>query len=207
LDFGADIVMHSGTKYVGGHSDMLCGILVIRSDRVEEGWLKTLHTDRQYIGSVMGSFEGWLGIRSARTMQLRVVRQAQTAEKLVAWLQMQLKDLKSPVGKVLSHIQHASIQEEDLTDGWLQKQMPGGFGPVFSIWAKQAEHARRLPSRMFIFQHATSLGGVESLMEWRAMSDASCDRRLLRISCGIEEFDDLKADILQGMESLLRDFP
>jgi cystathionine beta-lyase/cystathionine gamma-synthase len=60
---------------------------------------------------------------------------------------------------------------------------------------------------MFVFQHATSLGGVESLMEWRAMSDASCDKSLLRISCGIEEFDDLKADILQGMESLLRDFP
>jgi cystathionine beta-lyase/cystathionine gamma-synthase len=112
LDFGADIVMHSGTKYVGGHSDMLCGILVIHPDRVEEGWLKTLHTDRQYIGSVMGSLEGWLGIRSTRTMQLRVARQAQTAEMLVAWLQEQLKDLKYPVGKVLSHVQHASIQEE-----------------------------------------------------------------------------------------------
>lgn len=207
LDFGADIVMHSGTKYVGGHSDMLCGILVIRADRVEEGWLKTLHKDRQYIGSVMGSFEGWLGIRSARTMQLRVTRQSQTATALVAWLQEQLKDPKSPVGKVLSHIQHASIQENDLKDGWLQKQMPGGFGPVFSIWAKNQEHARRLPSRMFVFQHATSLGGVESLMEWRAMSDAACDNRLLRISCGIEELEDLKVDILQGLESLLRDFP
>lgn len=207
LDFGADIAMHSGTKYVGGHSDMLCGILVIRSERVEEGWLKALHTDRQYIGSIMGSFEGWLGIRSVRTMQLRVARQAQTAGKLVAWLQEQLKDPKAPVGKVLNRVQHASIQEEDLRDGWLQKQMPGGFGAVFSIHTKHAEYARRLPSRMFVFQHATSLGGVESLMEWRAMSDASCDKRLLRISCGVEEFDDLKADILQGMESLLRDFP
>jgi cystathionine beta-lyase/cystathionine gamma-synthase len=72
---------------------MLCGILVIHPDRVEEGWLKTLHTDRQYIGSVMGSLEGWLGIRSTRTMQLRVARQAQTVEMLVAWLQEQLKDL------------------------------------------------------------------------------------------------------------------
>lgn len=207
LDFGADIVIHSGTKYVGGHSDMLCGILVIRLDRVEEGWLKTLQKDRQYIGNVMGSFEGWLGIRSARTMQLRVTRQAQTAEKLVAWLQEQLKDPKSSARKVLSHVQHASIQEDDLKDGWLQKQMPGGFGPVFSIWARNPEHARRLPSRMFVFQHATSLGGVESLMEWRAMSDAGCDNRLLRISCGIEEFDDLKMDILQGLESLSRDLP
>ncbi|KAJ5730739.1 uncharacterized protein N7483_005247 [Penicillium malachiteum] len=207
LDLGADIVMHSGTKYVGGHSDMLCGLLVISTKGVEKGWMKTLHTDRQYIGSVMGSFEGWLGIRSARTMQLRVMRQAETAQKLAAWLQDQSKDQSSPVGKVISRVQHASLQADDLKDGWLQKQMPGGFGPVFSIWAHNLDHARRLPSRMYVFQHATSLGGVESLMEWRAMSDASCDNRLLRISCGIEEFEDLKADILQRVESLVREFP
>ncbi|KAJ5733889.1 hypothetical protein N7493_002675 [Penicillium malachiteum] len=207
LDLGADIVMHSGTKYVGGHSDMLCGLLVISTKGVEKGWMRTLHTDRQYIGSVMGSFEGWLGIRSARTMQLRVMRQAETAQKLAAWLQEQSKDQSSPVGKVISRVQHASLQVDDLKDGWLQKQMPGGFGPVFSTWAHNPDHARRLPSRMYVFQHATSLGGVESLMEWRAMSDASCDNRLLRISCGIEEFEDLKADILQGVESLVRDFP
>ncbi|KAJ5259503.1 hypothetical protein N7478_012484 [Penicillium angulare] len=206
LDLGADVVMHSGTKYVGGHSDMLCGLLVLAEERVKQGWLKTLHKDRQYIGSVMGSFEGWLGIRSARTMQLRVMRQAETAQKLASWLQEQLSDPKSSVGKVLSHVQHASLQKDDLENGWLQKQMPGGFGPVFSIWAHNPEHARRLPSRMYVFQHATSLGGVESLMEWRAMSDAGCDKRLLRVSCGIEEFEDLKADILQGFESLLRDF-
>ncbi|KAJ5659859.1 hypothetical protein N7507_006310 [Penicillium longicatenatum] len=206
LDLGADIVMHSGTKYVGGHSDMLCGILVLAPERVKEGWLKTLHTDRQYIGSVMGSFEGWLGIRSARTMQLRVMRQAETATKLAAWLADQVNDAKSPVSKVVSHVQHASLQKEDLEDGWLQKQMPGGFGPVFSIWTHDPEHARRLPTRMYVFQHATSLGGVESLMEWRTMSDKGCDKRLLRVSCGIEELEDLKGDILQGMESLLRDF-
>jgi cystathionine beta-lyase/cystathionine gamma-synthase len=204
LDFGADIVMHSGTKYVGGHSDMLCGLLVLHPDRAKDGWLKTLHKDRQYMGGVMGSFEGWLGIRSARTMHLRVTRQAQTAEKLVAWLQKEISDPASPVGQVLERLQHASIQYEDLKDGWLQKQMPGGFGPVFSIWAKNPNHARQLPSKMFIFQHATSLGGVESLMEWRAMSDAGCDPKLLRISCGIEEFEDLKHDVLQGLKSLLK---
>ncbi|KAJ5376521.1 hypothetical protein N7509_013407 [Penicillium cosmopolitanum] len=206
LDLGADIVMHSGTKYVGGHSDMLCGLLVLHEDRVKDGWLNTLHKDRQYMGGVMGSFEGWLGIRSARTMHLRVMRQAQTAEKLVAWLQEQLSDKSSnPVNQVLERVQHASVQYEDLKDGWLRKQMPGGFGPVFSIWAKNPEHARRLPSKMFVFQHATSLGGVESLMEWRAMSDAGCDPQLLRISCGIEEFEDLKNDILQGFKSLLEE--
>ncbi|KAJ5109896.1 hypothetical protein N7532_002541 [Penicillium argentinense] len=204
LDFGADIVMHSGTKYVGGHSDMLCGFLVLHPDRAKGGWLKSLHKDRQYMGAVMGSFEGWLGIRSARTMHLRVTRQAQTAEKLVAWLQEEISNAASPVGQVLERVQHASIQYEDLKDGWLRKQMPGGFGPVFSILAKNPDHARQLPSKMFVFQHATSLGGVESLMEWRAMSDAGCDPKLLRISCGIEEFEDLKHDVLQGLESLLK---
>jgi cystathionine gamma-synthase len=204
LDLGADIVMHSGTKYVAGHSDMLCGLLIIHPDRVEkDGWLKKLHKDRQYIGSVMGSFEGWLGIRSARTMYLRVSKQSQTAERLAAWLHDQLKDQKSHVSQAIEQVKHASLQADDLKDGWLRKQMPGGFGPVFSIWAKNAAFARQLPSRMFIFQHATSLGGVESLMEWRAMSDASCDAKLLRISCGIEEFEDLQADILQGIQSLL----
>ena len=207
LDFGADIVMHSGTKYVGGHSDMLCGLLVLHPDRVKDGWLKTLHKDRQYMGGVMGSFEGWLGIRSARTMHLRVTRQAQTAEKLVSWLQEQLNDSDSsnPVSRVLGRVQHASVQYDDLKDGWLRKQMPGGFGPVFSIWAKNPDHARQLPSKMFVFQHATSLGGVESLMEWRAMSDAGCDPQLLRVSCGIEEFEDLKNDILQGLKALLEE--
>ncbi|KAI8238715.1 hypothetical protein K4K57_002829 [Colletotrichum sp. SAR 10_99] len=68
LQLGADVVMHSGTKYIGGHSDMLCGILVVRQDRVKEGWVDTLYKERQIIGSVMGSFEGWLGIRSLQRL-------------------------------------------------------------------------------------------------------------------------------------------
>jgi cystathionine beta-lyase/cystathionine gamma-synthase len=207
LQFGVDIVMHSGTKYVGGHSDMLCGILVVHPDRAKEGWVETLHAERKILGNVMGSFESWLGIRSIRTMHLRVMRQADTATKLVYWLHKQLQDPDTVVAKFLDTIQHASLQHEALEDGWLQNQMPGGFGPVFSMLAKRPEQAKHLPSRMFIFQHATSLGGVESLMEWRAMSDAGCDKRLLRVSCGVEEFEDLKSDLAQGMESLLRNFP
>ncbi|CAG8243302.1 unnamed protein product [Penicillium olsonii] len=203
LQFGADIVMHSGTKYVGGHSDMLCGILVVHPDRVREGWAETLHAERRVLGNVMGSFEGWLGMRSVRTMHLRVLRQADTARKLVHWLNQQLQDPQTVISKFLGTVKHASLQHEDLHDGWLQKQMPGGFGPVFSVIAKSAELAKRLPGRLYIFQHATSVGGVESLMEWRAMTHEGCDKRLLRISCGIEELDDLKADLVQGMKSLI----
>lgn len=203
LQFGADIVMHSGTKYVSGHSDMLCGILVVHPARVEEGWMERLHRDRQYMGGVMGSFEGWLGIRSTRTMHLRVLKQSFTATELVSWLDAQIRDPASIVGRVLDRVQHASLQKDDMD--WLEKQMPGGFGPVFCMWARNPDHARRLPTKMVVFQHATSLGGVESLMEWRAMSDKGCDARLLRVSVGIEEVEDLKADLVRGLEALLEE--
>ncbi|KAH6961750.1 Cys/Met metabolism PLP-dependent enzyme-domain-containing protein [Ilyonectria destructans] len=206
LQFGTDIVMHSGTKYIGGHSDMLCGILVVNETRVKEGWLETLYQDRRTTGSVMGSLEGWLGIRSLRTLHLRVTRQSQTAEKLVAWMSQELQDPTSLVAKLVEKVQHASLQHEDLKDGWLRKQMPGGFGPVFSFWMKNVEHARRLPSRLYIFQHATSLGGVESLVEWRAMSDEGRNPKLMRVSCGVEDVEDMKADLLQAFESLQKNF-
>lgn len=120
-----------------------------------------------------------------------------------------MQDYDTVVAKVLNKIQHASLQHEALKEDWLQKQMPCGLGPVFSILGKRSEHSKRLPSRMYVFQHATSLGGMDSLMEWRAMRDAGCDKRLLRISCGIEEPEDLKSDLIQGMkgmETLLLDF-
>ncbi|KAF9878118.1 Cys/Met metabolism PLP-dependent enzyme [Colletotrichum karsti] len=207
LQVGADMIMHSGTKYIGGHSDMLCGILVVHPDRVKEGWVDTLYKERQVIGSVMGSFEGWLGIRSIRTLHLRVMRQSQTCTSIVAWLVGEMARPGSIVNMAVAEVRHASLQTEALQDGWLQKQMPGGFGAVFSLLMKSPEHAKRMPSRMYVFQHATSLGGVESLMEWRSMSDAACDKRLLRLSCGVEDLEDLKADLAQGMESLLKDFP
>ncbi|KAF4806429.1 putative trans-sulfuration enzyme [Colletotrichum siamense] len=207
LQLGADVVMHSGTKYIGGHSDMLCGILVIHQDRVKEGWVDTLYKERQIIGSVMGSFEGWLGIRSVRTLQLRVTRQSQTCTNLVAWLLQEMHRSRSVVNQAVAEIRHASLQTDALSDGWLQNQMPGGFGAVFSLTMKSPEHAKRMPGRMYVFQHATSLGGVESLMEWRSMSDSGCDKRLLRVSCGVEDMEDLKADLVQGMEVLLKEFP
>ncbi|KAF5013346.1 hypothetical protein FDECE_649 [Fusarium decemcellulare] len=207
IQLGAGVVLHSGTKYLGGHSDMLCGILVVHPERSKEGWTKTLYHDRQYIGSVMGTLEAWLGIRSLRTLQLRVTRQSENALALVQWLSQETQRDGSLVSEMVEKIHHSSLQHDALEDGWLQKQMPGGFGPVFSIIMKDARHAKSLPSRLFVFQHATSLGGVESLMEWRPMSDKHSDSRLMRVSCGIEEVEDLKADIVQAFEGLWQDFP
>ncbi|KAK5990595.1 putative trans-sulfuration enzyme [Cladobotryum mycophilum] len=158
---GADIVMHSGTKYIGGHSDMLCGVLAPSPQRKD--WVRELLDDRLLLGSTIGSLEGWLGMRSLRTLELRVTRQSATATALVSWLAGQLSDPSTLVAWAIKRIQHASLQEEASVEGsWLRKQMPNGYGPVFTIWMKNKEHAKRFPSKLGLFQHATSLGA------WRA---------------------------------------
>jgi cystathionine beta-lyase len=208
--WGADFVMHSGTKYFGGHSDMLCGTLTVNPDRVKEGWFDTLKAERVYLGNVMGSMEGWLGVRSTRTLEIRVERQSFNANKLVAWLDGALhpeagskpSESDEIIRAVVEKVEHASLQADDLKDGWLKNQMPNGFGPVFSIVMKTEPVARRLPSKLALFQHATSLGGVESLIEWRTMSDDKVDTRLMRVSVGVEGWEDLRDDLLQAFKTL-----
>jgi len=210
--WGADIVMHSGTKYIGGHSDMLCGVLATRN----EEWVRGLAADRTVLGNVMGGLEAWLGARSLRTVELRVERQSRSAERLVGWLQGFLmgdgdeagergkdgeeKGDREAVRGVLERVQHASLQKGDMQ--WLKEQMPGGYGPVFAIWMKSERLARRLPSKLELFHHATSLGGVESLIEWRTMSDTTVDTRLLRVSVGLEGWEDLRDDLGRGFRAL-----
>ncbi|KAF2644533.1 cystathionine gamma-synthase [Massarina eburnea CBS 473.64] len=197
--WGADIVMHSGTKYIGGHSDMLCGILAVKRGGEGLKIAKKLRADRIFLGSVLGSLEGWLGVRSLRTLELRVQRQSSNAEKLVSWL----SSTPTPaVRQVVSKVTHASLQAADPANAWLKNQMPNGYGPVFSIYLHSSEHARQLPSFLSLFHHATSLGGVESLIEWRRMSDVDVDERLLRVSVGVESWEDLREDFLQAFEKL-----
>ncbi|KAG9696664.1 cystathionine beta-lyase, partial [Aureobasidium melanogenum] len=206
---GADFVMHSGTKYFGGHSDMLCGVVAInpaRPNATKEYW--GMWDERVCLGAVMGSLEGWLGVRSIRTLELRVQRQSETTTALVQWL-VSLQAGEGPkedvavVQKALSRVQHASLQKDDMH--WLKKQMPGGYGPVFAIWMAEEKFARRLPSKLALFHHATSLGGVESLIEWRRMSDAKIDSRVLRVSIGVENVEDLKKDLLAAFKAVLND--
>lgn len=207
--WGVDIILHSGTKYFGGHSDMLCGTLSVRPDLAEgrdgkEGWIAGLREERLFLGSVMGSLEGWLGVRSLRTLELRVVRQSESAQRLVDWLVGEKgKGDGGVVGGLVDVVTHASQQPEAREEGsWLRRQMPNGYGPVFSIRMREAEDAKRLPSKLHLFHHATSLGGVESLIEWRAMSDLTIDKRILRVSVGVEGWEDLREDLLQGFKAL-----
>ncbi|KAM3425775.1 hypothetical protein BST61_g7705 [Cercospora zeina] len=228
FQWGADFVMHSGTKYFGGHSDMLCGVVAIgrQQGRERENWEKHywgMYSERVFLGSVMGSLEGWLGVRSLRTLELRVLRQSANAEKLVRWLNGVVEGVEEQttekttgeksddekrtkaVQKVISKVLHASLQSPSDMNSWLKKQMPHGFGPVFSIRTKHELLARHLPSKLKLFHHATSLGGVESLIEWRKMSDAKVEGTLLRVSVGVENWEDLKEDFLRGCGELVGD--
>ena len=205
FSLGADVVMHSCTKYIGGHSDLLGGLLAIRHDydNTPNNGAEIAHklrTERLLLGAVMGSLEGWLGLRSIRTLSLRITKASNNATKLVEWLHSLSSSSASPISKV----HHASLQisSDATSSSWLPKQMTNGYGPVFALTMRTAKMARHLPSKLALFHHATSLGGVESLIEWRALSDASADERLLRVSVGCEDWEDLKKDLEKALKEV-----
>ena len=207
---GADVVMMSGTKYLGGHGDLLCGVVAVRDDKWGRELADKMRADRTVLGSVMGGLEAWLCVRSLRTLGMRVERQSRNAENLVAWLDGEVQKGHGVVANAVRRVRHASLQlkryDELGTDegDWLREQMPKGFGPVFAMELASEGIAKRLPSCLKLFVHATSLGGVESLIEWRIMSDSTADPRLIRISVGCEAWDDLKADLERGFGEALK---
>jgi len=203
--WGADCVFHSGTKYFGGHSDLLCGVLVVKS----EAECKELWQDRVYMGNVMGSMESWLLLRSLRTLHLRVPRQSENSTALAQWLS---KAVNVPAGQehdglpggILTHIWHSSLQGVDERGFDPAKQMEGGFNATFSVVVSKPEYAERLPNYLHYFVNATSLGGVESLIEQRCLSDPSEDPLRIRISVGVEDIEDLKNDMRQAFQKLAK---
>ncbi|CCX31106.1 pyridoxal phosphate-dependent transferase [Pyronema domesticum] len=195
--YDVDWVMHSGSKYFGGHSDMLAGTLSVRDPHKAAA----LRGERLYLGATMGNMEAWLGLRSIKTLELRVARAAENATKLAGWVESERLREGSAASKVVEKVTHASLQEQT---SWLKEQMPNGGGPVWSLLLKQEIMAKTLPSKLLLWGHATSLGGVESLIEWRAMTDDTCDRRLLRLSTGIEGFEDLRKDLETAFEELAK---
>lgn len=186
FDFGVDMIMHSATKYLGGHSDLLAGVLVTKDPKVR----KNLLADRVYMGSILGSLESFLLLRSLRTYSYRVKAQCESANKVVKYLADNIDKFPS-----LKKVYHASLQKED----FVKKQLPLGGGPCFSIELSDSNSAKSLPSKLKLFNHATSLGGAESLIEWRAMSDPTVSETLVRISIGLEDTDDLIKDLTQSL--------
>jgi len=202
LDLGADIVMHSATKYLGGHSDLLGGALVVRD--AELG--KKLHWMQNATGAVMGPLESFLCARGVKTLELRVRAQSATALELAHWLEAHPRVAKVHYPGLPSHPAHALAA----------RQMEGGFGGLLSFELAgtggdgDVAAARRVVESTKLFQLAVSLGAVESLIELPAvMSHGSYEpaaRRavgivdgLIRLSVGLEAFPDLRDDLASAL--------
>lgn len=193
LEFGADLVVHSATKGLNGHSDLLAGV-VSTSDASSERWT-LICEERHDAGAVLGSFETWLLLRGLRTLALRVERMNANALAVAQFL-----DGHDTVERVLypglpAHPGH------DIA----MKQMTGGFGSLVSVLVKGgAEEALAVAGRLKLILRATSLGGVESLVEHRYSIEGDATgvpKNLLRLSIGVEHADDLIADLDQALKS------
>jgi cystathionine gamma-lyase len=198
LMLGADVVHHSSTKYIGGHSDVIGGVLVTSNEPLAAR-LKFL---QNAVGAVPSPTECFLLLRSTKTLHVRVQRHCENALKVAHWLTTHPRIGRVTYPGLESHPQHALAK----------KQMKGGFGGMITAVLKGGlEDARKFLERVRIFSLAESLGGVESLIEHPAiMTHASIppeNRRqigiedgLVRLSVGIEDADDLIADLQQALK-------
>ena len=193
LELGADIVMHSATKFLNGHSDVLAGVLVTRDK--DAFWERVL-TNRSKIGAVIGPFEAWLLLRGLRTLFVRVERQSASAQRIAERFEEHPGVARVRYPGLASHPAHALAKA----------QMIGGFGGMLSIEiAGGREAALAVAANCRLWVRATSLGGVESLIEHRATIEgpnSPCPESLLRLSVGLESCDDLIADLEQAIAAV-----
>ncbi|HET7757426.1 MAG TPA: aminotransferase class I/II-fold pyridoxal phosphate-dependent enzyme [Steroidobacteraceae bacterium] len=191
FDFGVDLVVHSGTKYLGGHSDVLSGAVIAREAATA---LERLRAWQTMAGAALAPFDCWLLRRSLATLALRVRAQCAGAFALAGFLASHRAVEQVFYPGLPDHPQHALAA----------RQMPGGFGAVLSVCiAAGREAAMRTAARTRLFTRATSLGGVESLIEHRASIEGPGSRtpqNLLRLAVGIEEPADLIDDLAQALE-------
>ncbi len=194
LSLGADLVMHSATKALNGHSDLLGGVVTTR-DASSEAWA-FLTEERKLAGAVLGSFETWLLLRGLRTLALRVERMNANADALANYLDNHPKIEAVLYPGVKSHPQHELARS----------QMTGGFGSLMSVLIRGSKsNALKVTGSLGLFQRATSLGGTESLVEHRYTIEgegSGIPENLLRLSIGIECIDDLISDFDQALAAV-----
>jgi cystathionine gamma-lyase len=198
FDFGADVVYHSTTKYLNGHSDMIGGIAIVNDD--------DLATRLQFIlnaaGAVPGPFDSWLALRGTKTLHLRMPRHDSNGREVARWLVNRMGEEHIIYPGLRSHPQHE-----------LACRQMSGFGGMISVEMGTTARAARVLNRVRVFSLAESLGGVESLISNPAtMTHASvpADRRarlgitegLIRLSCGVEDAVDLIADLEQAFDGV-----
>jgi cystathionine gamma-lyase len=199
LALGFDIVAHSTTKYLNGHSDVVGGLVVVGAEPRQDEWAERLAFLHNAVGSIAGPFDSFLALRGVKTLALRMERHNRSALELAQWLEAHPKVARVYYPGLESHPQHALAR----------RQMRGGGGMISLDLKGDLAGARRFLEAVHLFALAESLGGVESLIEHPAiMTHASIPAEhrarlgigdtLIRLSVGIEAIEDLKADLEAG---------
>ena len=192
LDYGADLVMHSATKYLNGHSDVLAGALVTRDEH--DLW-QAISKERHLAGAVIGAFEAWLLLRGMRTLYVRVQKASENALLIAQFLE------SHPAVESVSYPGLESHPGHEVA----KKQMQGGFGGLLSFTVHgDSSAALKVAGGLQIITSATSLGGVESLIEHRQTLEPAenmIPENQLRLSVGIESVEDLIDDLGQALKT------
>ena len=187
LDYGADIVMHSATKFIGGHSDLLGGLLVTRRDDL----YYQLVEQRRLAGATMGAMEAFLATRGVRTLALRIQRAQASALEIANRLDSHPE---------ITRVRYPGLPADENHE--VAKSFMAGFGPMLSFeTAGDGDRASRLCEAARLIHYATSLGGVESTMERRAgiPGQETIPETLIRFSVGCENVEDLWSDLEQAI--------
>jgi cystathionine beta-lyase/cystathionine gamma-synthase len=197
-EYGIDLVMHSGTKYLAGHTDLICGVVAGRNELIKKIW-----ETRTILGNCMDPHASWMLVRGLKTLAVRVARQNDNALRVAEFLSEHAKVRSVHYPFLKSHPQYAVARE----------QMVGGGGMVSFEVEGSGEDARRVSEAMRLFTLAPSLGGVESLVSIPVLTSHAmipADERaktgvteqMIRLSVGIENADDLIADLEHALEAV-----
>ncbi len=197
-EYGIDLVMHSGTKYLSGHADLTCGVVAGRTDLMQE-----IDDTRKTLGNIMDPHAAWMLIRGLKTLAVRVARQNENALRVAEFLGQHGKVRRVHYPFLKSHPQYAIARE----------QMGGGSGMVTFEVEGTGEDARRVSEAMRLFTLATSLGGVESLVSIPVLTshamisaaqraEMGVTEQMVRLSVGIENADDLIADLEHALKAV-----
>lgn len=204
LELGCDIVVHSTTKYLNGHSDVIGGIAIVGKEPHQAEWLERLAFLQNAVGAIAGPFDSFLVLRGVKTLAIRMERHCENAMELAQWLEAQPQVARVYYPGLASHPQHSLAR----------RQMQEGFGGMMSLELKtDLAGARRFLESCSVFTLAESLGGVESLIEHPALmthatippeqrAALGISDALIRLSVGIEHVEDLRADLQQALAAI-----
>jgi cystathionine gamma-lyase len=203
LEHGFDIVVHSTTKFMNGHSDVIGGVAVVGHEPHQQHWREQLGFIQNAVGAIQGPFDSFLVLRGIKTLALRLERSCASALDLAHWLEREPKVRRVYYPGLESHPQHA-----------LARRQMHGFGGIISIELDaDLAGARRFLEHCEVFTLAESLGGVESLIEHPALmthatipaaqrAELGISDTLIRLSVGIEHVEDLRGDLRKALEAV-----